>query len=1115
MDTRLYISKELYKNQTVTREIDFTQSPYVLTPNGQHTDVTVGDWHYGAVNYDNTSPLYGWQPEASQIGDTQVQTTYWDLGINEPTALEVRLEITNSAPEDGVIEIGFGNEFRQVTNSGTVSLSFSPTAPDPYGVYGYKLVFRASGGTYIPSVPTTLYIHSIKVKYTANIYDPQYKEVDLYDDIDIPITYNVGDVRDISKKDANWSLTIRMPNTQNNAQLFELNNDISRYNSTFEMLKQYPAFVEVGCNRTFAGYFKLTKVIINDDKEVSYEGNLYSNVIEFMSRLGTTTLRGNSDPADDLSFSEYKRPLVEQDWLDLSDMLTWDTATPPNPTGEKPYGRGWYITAVDKFVLDNRTMFLPEEIPMFFDEYTPFLFYKEIWDKLFKWAGFNYVSGFIDGTSNPTTFKFDHLVYPRLNNDNRDIYDEGYAVIQERNSVYTDIIAGNNWTPDPYIRTNTQIFSDNSNNLITEVNGQGTVGLFPVQVNFASGGIFHLKSHIPFAWRWWLTKDEDTSVFYNETTTVDCSQIGDYMLSVKLVQHTSNLGDIILTEYRVQQGYEPQYNFDNGICKPLDENGSDVKYLDYDGNIYVGAGDYLYLQYEYYIREFSGFSSTQWVAVNPSIPPLDHTGRMVKGVMYILTLPIGEDLIRCTKIDGFYPDSEFDPTTILDANEKKVDFFTNIIRKFNLYIEDVTDKKDENGVYYRDYVGIRPDEPILRIEPRNAYYSRDMIVRDWTNKTDVSTIEFERIDDYIYKFIEFSDTNDKTYYTDDYEKNSFIEGDFGTQKIRGEFCTSDEDKCEIKTKLGETMNINPTPYYTNPNTLVTERQKPNLYLECPSVFKLNDYGSYKDNIQWNTRMLFLSTVYNGADPNDVYPWDFQDIYNASKIKSWAIHYRNEQFPGEFVNGTFWKKYSTYNLLSHLNAPFGNDDADLNFGWANYYLQNLNGTWATSKNCYNVFYKQMIDDYNSPEARLMRCKMYLKSSDIRDLKLSDTILVNNVAYHINKIKQWRSEYEPTEVELIKIIQSTSKPNQPILKNNPPKMEIVTLNTLKELIESQNKAISQISKQVENLDGTIKKMDEQLIKLDERVKKLEEGEKPVGDDGSGEKPESDEKENSDYD
>lgn len=205
-------------------------------------------------------------------------------------------------------------------------------------------------------------------------------------------------------------------------------------------------------------------------------------------------------------------------------------------------------------------------------------------------------------------------------------------------------------------------------------------------------------------------------------------------------------------------------------------------------------------------------------------------------------------------------------------------------------------------------------------------------------------------------------------------------------------------------------------------------------------------------------------------------------------------------------------FSSYILLSHFNAPFGNDTADLNFGQANWYYQNLLGTQPTDNNAHYVFYKQMIDDYNSPEARLMKCKMYLKSSDIRDLQLSDTILVNNVAYHINKIKQWKSEYEPVEVELIKIIQSTSKSNQPILKNRPPKMEIVTLNTLKELIESQNKAINQISKQVENLDGTIKKMDEQLIKLDERVKKLEGGSE-TSEDGSD--PDKDENNKDDYD
>ena len=70
MDTKLYISKRTYTIQTIEKDIEFTVSPYILSPNGLHTDVTIGDWHYGYVNYFNLMTLHGWCPEPTQLTDT-------------------------------------------------------------------------------------------------------------------------------------------------------------------------------------------------------------------------------------------------------------------------------------------------------------------------------------------------------------------------------------------------------------------------------------------------------------------------------------------------------------------------------------------------------------------------------------------------------------------------------------------------------------------------------------------------------------------------------------------------------------------------------------------------------------------------------------------------------------------------------------------------------------------------------------------------------------------------------------------------------------------------------------------------------------------------------------
>lgn len=930
-----------------------------------------------------------------------------------------------------------------------------------------------------------------------------YAEVDLYDDIDIPVTYNVGDVRDISKKDSNWSLTVKLPNTKNNAQLFELTNDISRYNSTFEMLKQYPAFVEVGCNRTFEGYFKLTKVIINDNEDVSYEGNLYSNVIEFINRLGTTTLRGNADPVDDLSFSEYTMMLDSQTWLDRTSPLT--------------YGKDCYFAPVDKYNLDNRNWIMAQPstetfnvpcIPMYYDELTPFLYYKEILDKIFKWAGFNYVSDFINNTANnTTTFEFEKLVYPDVRTKPFALKDIWSTVSQVTTAehiynpydrhIYGRLLGSWSGTSVPGALSdieNPTFFDQWTQCGIDESNVGQTVltSSTAYRFTFPQGGTYSVNLSLPLRIAFYMANTSGSILPNILQTTINADTSASYIYSVNLLLHKTSTNTDVLIDSLTSglQNYASSY--DRGY------NGSFVLYEDsWESNrtIYVEANDYLFFTVNCVLQEKVGNDLTFF-------DPNDTSTRWAHKLYFEITRTtdvnfLPKQLIDVRLISDFSVGGTFDPTVILNPKRKKTDFITDIIKKFNLYIEDVTDKKDDNGTYYRNYAGIRPNEPILRIEPRDMYYANSNIVRNWTEKTDVSSIEFERIDDYLYKRISFNDDNDKTYFVEDYNNYRYTEGEYGEKIIVSPYNVSDDEKNEIKTKLGQTM-CGLLHRYDN--------VRHNKWLQCPFVFTLNNDGSVKTDVEYDDRMLFVFDLQH-TDAT------FQDIWDDGH-KYFALYNHNNALGSTDWSDTNGRNFkASYCYLDHFNIPFGKDTADLNFGWANWYYQNLNGTWATANNTYNVFYKQMIDDYNAPEARMMKCKMYLKSSDIRDLQLSDTIIVNNVAYHINKIKQWKSEYEPTEVELIKIIKSTSKSNQPILKNNPPKMEIVTLNTLKELIESQNKTINQINKQVETMNVEIKKMDEQLIKLDERVKKLEGGGSETSEDGST--TDKDENNKEDYD
>lgn len=1119
--TRLFVYKE----------------PTLHNPTFEHTLTTVGDyrddwWQYPTGTVFTNGCIVPF-PDTLDGDYTITQ----NIGIpNNGGVVYLAITIDKWGVPDGMIDIGIGNAHYTIDPSLYANNTFPYTidlyelniplnANNPDSIWNYYVTIRGSGGTYLAGNPVKNW--GIKSIYLRGAYSENYREVDLYDNLEVPVVYNVADVRDISKKDSNFSLDFSVPNTPNNADLFDHIYEITDNASMFEILKQYPCYLEVDNNRTFEGYLKMTQVTINDNKEVAYKCNLYSNVIEFVKRLGTTTLRDNENVLDDLSFSEYTfgtedRPFGADSWFRYTDMFYWDTAPDPDePTGEKPYGKDCYFAVVDNMAINNNPSrfdvsdYYHRGINLFFDELTPFLFYKEIWDKLFKWAGFSYVSDFIENTANNKTgFDFDHLAYPAMNFDLPTLKNNYSRLTQDwispnydNNSQYTNNI----WRiSDGQVYDGFQypIYGDqhNTGSLgISQYNCyNGAINSTYYVFTAQQGGVYNVKVNVPWKVEAQLNNGYGSAItqlvpFYaycNDTSAVENS-VWDISLWVEHNGVQSKVAEDIATpDWNNHTGSGS--NYWNVSSSGLISDFIPERLFSDEVTCYLAAGDRLFLRYHFSYEEYSsgdllnmsfltaGQSATGcglWFTMK--CVPLDYT---VYGTNIIVDIKRTSD---------FYIDGSFDPTVILNPNRKKIDFINDIIKKFNLYIEDVTDKKDDNGTYYRDYTtpNVRRGEPILRIEPRNMYYDNRATVVDWTDRVDTDSIEFRRIDDYLYKRMTFNDKDDQTYYVKDYNENNYILGEYGEKIEISPYNTSEDEKTEVKTDLGQTMVGRPF------------RDNGNDYLECPHIFSLNDSGELQKDKSFNDRMLFVFNLYPGTDPYNIYPWDFNAIWNGSRLQWWRLYERNNGDLNAFT-GTV-RSMRSFCTLNHFNVPFGSDTADLNFGWAMWYYQNLNGTWATRNNCYNQFYQRMIDDYNNVNARIMTCNCYLSPEDMRDLQLSDTVLINNVPYHINKIEQWKNGSTPTKCEFIKILDNKSDLN-PVFKkdkdndkfNKPPKPNIVTplsvQTEMTSLLASQNEIIV--------------KMQTTMKTMDERIKKLEEG----GLDGGGTTGEDGKEENKeDYD
>ena len=99
------------------------------------------------------------------------------------------------------------------------------------------------------------------------VYDPQAQgiEIDLYDDVSIPITYNIIDVREPEKRKTSWSKTILVPGTKNNNRVFSHIYDIGG-----------DQWVKIRGRAVWSGFnpnLKTEVVILNDGIQV-LKGNM-------------------------------------------------------------------------------------------------------------------------------------------------------------------------------------------------------------------------------------------------------------------------------------------------------------------------------------------------------------------------------------------------------------------------------------------------------------------------------------------------------------------------------------------------------------------------------------------------------------------------------------------------------------------------------------------------------------------------------------------------------------------------------------------------------------------------------------------------------------------------
>jgi hypothetical protein len=201
--------------------------------------------------------------------------------------------------------------------------------------------------------------------------------VDLTDSAPFPISYNVGDIKDLSKRKGTSSKTITLPWTQTNLNLFQSvymfsSSSVGNFDPTIRATAQY----YYNSILLFNGYAQLQRCTLNK----SFEITLYSEVIDYIQQMNKIKL-------NELDFSEYNHTLTLQHQVD-----TWGGTVVLNgvDTNLLNQGKGYYYGLTENgYDRPTNDTFRLTDIP-------PQLYVYEVLLKLFQRIGITWDSDILE-----------------------------------------------------------------------------------------------------------------------------------------------------------------------------------------------------------------------------------------------------------------------------------------------------------------------------------------------------------------------------------------------------------------------------------------------------------------------------------------------------------------------------------------------------------------------------------------------------------------------------------------------------------------------------------------------------------------------------------------------
>ena len=218
------------------------------------------------------------------IGSYPSSSSYFEVTAHGDGILYYDITLDNSS---------IGNNYLQVfvkhpaqTFFKTVFTSFANNNKSSFNIKDGDIVAFKQGST--DGGTFEVYYES---NSTTTISSPnQYEFLDLYSDIPITINKSYAEIQDISKRNSDYSIGVRLPGSKKNNRFFENFFNVDQQSLYFDATAKVQCQVLINDESYFNGFIKLNRVSVQNSK-VEYDITLFSNIGDLYGKIGNNLLR--------------------------------------------------------------------------------------------------------------------------------------------------------------------------------------------------------------------------------------------------------------------------------------------------------------------------------------------------------------------------------------------------------------------------------------------------------------------------------------------------------------------------------------------------------------------------------------------------------------------------------------------------------------------------------------------------------------------------------------------------------------------------------------------------------------------------------------------------------